>query len=177
VAGWCATVPGPLDYDPIEDARRQWPERWGGDAVPAMSAVGAIVRAQLLLGGRINALLQPHGLTLSRYHALIKLVLTEEGALPLGVLSARMEVHPTAITSLVRALERDGLVRRDRLRSDRRTTLAAITPAGREAAEAATVTLNASRFGMDGIADADLEAVYAILRGMWTSARDVAPAD
>ncbi len=59
----------------------------------------------------------------------------------------RLQVHRTSVTNIIDGLERSGFVTRERHERDRRTMLAAITPKGREAAEAATPVLNEMRFG------------------------------
>ena len=57
------------------------------------------------------------------------------GSLPLGKIGARLQVHPTSVTNLVDGLEKLGYVERTPHPRDRRTTLAAITASGREAAD------------------------------------------
>ena len=63
---------GPLPFDPIDEAARQWGKRW--DRVPAMHAVTSLMRVQQLVIGRLDAILKPHGLTFARYEALVLLV-------------------------------------------------------------------------------------------------------
>jgi DNA-binding MarR family transcriptional regulator len=55
---------------------------------------------------------------------------------------------------------------------DRRTTLAAITPAGRDVAEAATEALNQSRFGTGRLPKSDLEAMTSVLTEVRRDAGD-----
>ena len=64
------------------------------------------------------------------------LLFSRKGALPLGKVGARLQVHPASVTNVVDRLEADGLVRRVPHPSDGRTTLAEITAAGRELAAA-----------------------------------------
>src|SRR5438067_10229932 len=124
-----------LALDPIAEARRQWTGRWGNAPGPAVTAVSSIMRVQQILMARLNELLKPHGLTFPRYEALMLLDFSRTGAVPLGKLSERLQVHPTSVTNTIDGLERLGYVRREASDSDRRQTLAAITDAGREAAE------------------------------------------
>ena len=49
----------PLPFDPIAEAQRQWDVHWGPDAVPSMAAVTSIMRAQQIIIGRLNELLDP----------------------------------------------------------------------------------------------------------------------
>ena len=60
---------------------------------------------------------------------------TRAGALPLGKVGERLQVHRTSVTNIIDKLEADGLVRRVPHEADRRTTLAEITDAGRDVAE------------------------------------------
>lgn len=156
----------PLPFDPIDEARRQWDVHWGAAAVPSMAAVTSIMRAEQILIARLNELLRPWELTFPRYEGLMLLFYSRNGALPLGKMGARLQVHPTSVTNIVDGLERLGYVRRTRHERDRRTTLACITPAGRDAAEGATRALNEARFGTAPLGAEELEAVSAVLRGL-----------
>ena len=55
---------------------------------------------------------RPYGLTFARFEALALLSFSRRGALPLGKIGDRLQVHPTSVTNTVNRLERDGLVRR-----------------------------------------------------------------
>jgi DNA-binding MarR family transcriptional regulator len=155
-----------LPFDPIAEGRRQWTERWGEAPGPSMSAVTSIMRVQQILLARLNTLLKPHGLTFPRYEALMLLYFSRRGALPLGKMGVRLQVHRTSVTNIIDQLERSGLVRREPHPTDRRTTLAAITDAGRETASKATEALNEYAFGTGPLADADLETLSQILRNV-----------
>jgi DNA-binding MarR family transcriptional regulator len=161
-----------LPFDPIEEARRQWTAHWGGDATPAMGAVTSLMRVQQILLARLNAMLEPFGLTFARYEALMILFYSRQGALPLGKMGARLQVHRTAITNIVDRLERDGLVARVAHERDRRTTLAQITPEGRKVARRATKVLNRERFGTAPLRDAELSELSALLRDVRIHAGD-----
>jgi DNA-binding MarR family transcriptional regulator len=162
----------PLRIDPIAEARRHWTERWGEEPARPMAAVTSIMRAQQVLMARLNDLLRPLGLTFPRYEALMLLSFTRAGALPLGKIGERLQVHRTSVTNIVDKLEADGLVRRVPHAEDRRATLAEITDAGRETATRATAALNAAAFGIDALGDDDQEAVTALLRALRVDAGD-----
>src|SRR5688572_10431723 len=147
------------DFDPIAEAARNWDTHWGADPVPSMSAVTSIMRAQQILLARLNERLKPFDLTFPRYEALMLLYYSRRGALPLGKMGDRLQVHRTSVTNIIDGLERSGLVAREPHERDRRTTLAAITPKGRDTAAAATEVLNAMRFGTDPLERADLETI------------------
>jgi DNA-binding MarR family transcriptional regulator len=162
----------PLRIDPIAEARRHWTERWGEEPARPMAAVTSIMRAQQVLMARLNDLLRPLGLTFPRYEALMLLSFTRAGALPLGKIGERLQVHRTSVTNIVDKLEADGLVRRVPHEADRRATLAEITEAGRETAARATAALNDAAFGMDALGTDEQEAVTALLRALRLDAGD-----
>jgi DNA-binding MarR family transcriptional regulator len=164
----------PLRIDPIAEARRHWTERWGEEPARPMAAVTSIMRAQQVLMARLNDLLRDFGLTFPRYEALMLLSFTRAGALPLGKIGERLQVHRTSVTNIVDKLEADGLVRRVPHAEDRRATLAEITDAGRETARRATAALNEAAFGIDALGDDEQEAVTALLRGLRVDAGDFA---
>jgi DNA-binding MarR family transcriptional regulator len=159
-----------LPFDPIDEAARQWALRWGG--VEQMHAVTSLMRVQQLVLGRLDELLKPHGLTFARYEALVLLTFSRAGALPLGKMGRRLQVHPTSITSIIDRLERAGLVARRRHPRDKRTVLAEITEAGRAAVEAATADLVGAEFGLGALSDDDLRRLSAMLKPVREAAGD-----
>lgn len=166
------TVPDPLAFDPIDEASRQWRAHWSRSAVPSMAAVTSIMRAQQILLARLNELLRPWDLTFPRYEALMLLYYSRNGSLPLGKMGDRLQVHRTSITSIVDGLERLGFARRAPHEHDRRTTLASLTPRGREVAEEATEVLNANRFGTAPLTRDELAELFRVLRRVRVHAGD-----
>jgi DNA-binding MarR family transcriptional regulator len=156
-------MPRQLDFDPIAEAARQWRTHWGEDTAVPMAAVTSVMRAHQLMLAELNAALEPHGLTFPRYEALMLLYYSRQGSLPLGKMGARLQVHPTSVTSLIDGLERSGLLERAPHPTDRRTTLATLTARGRTAAAAATATLNEMRFGTAPLSDAELASLTDVL--------------
>jgi DNA-binding MarR family transcriptional regulator len=163
-----------LGFDPIDEAARQWREHWGAETVEPMAAVTSIMRVRQLMLARLNAILEPHGLTFPRYEALMLLFYSRRGSLPLGKMSARLQVHQTSVTPLIDALQRTGLVERLPHQTDRRTTLAAITEKGRSVAVAATADLNESRFGTAPLEREELQALTTTLERFRREAGDFA---
>ena len=157
-------------FDPIDEAARQWGLRW--DGVPAMHAVTSLMRAQQLVLGRLDAVLRPHGLTFARYEALVLLVFSSRGSLPLGRMGERLQVHPTSVTTIVRRLADDGLVRRRPHPQDGRAVLAAITPAGRRLVETATADLLAADFGLEALDEPARALLSGVLRPIRAAADD-----
>jgi DNA-binding MarR family transcriptional regulator len=131
-----------------------------------MSAVTSIMRAQQILLARLNETLKPFGLTFPRYEALMLLYYSRRGALPLGKMGVRLQVHRTSVTNIIDGLERSGYVVRERHERDRRTILAAITDRGREVAERATPVLNDMRFGIGPLEGEELAAITHIFERM-----------
>jgi DNA-binding MarR family transcriptional regulator len=152
-----------LPFDPIDEARRHWRERGWEEAAPGMAAVTSIVRAQQILMARIEEALRPHDLTFSRYELLQLLAFSKTGALPLSRIGARLQVHAASITNAVDRCEQRGLVRRQAHPTDRRTTLAEITDAGREVVAKATESLNREVFTTLGIGDEDVNRLIGVL--------------
>jgi DNA-binding MarR family transcriptional regulator len=161
-----------LSFDPIAEARRQWEAHWGDDAVPAMAAVTSLMRVQQLLLARLGALLKPWELTFPRYEALMLLFYSRRGALPLGKMGDRLQVHRASVTNVIDRLEAQGLVRRVGHERDRRAVLAEITPRGRRVAEEATRVLNAERFGTAPLGDDDARALFELLLPIRVEAGD-----
>ena len=165
----------PLRIDPIAEARRHWTARWGGRPARPMAAVTSIMRAQQILLARLNDLVAPQGLTFPRYEALMLLSFTRTGALPLGKIGERLQVHRTSVTNTIDKLEADGLVRRVPHEQDRRATLAVITDAGRERAAAATAILNGADFGIGALGNGDLDELTEVLSQLRIDAGDFTP--
>jgi DNA-binding MarR family transcriptional regulator len=159
-----------LPFDPIDEAARQWGERW--ERVPAMHAVTSLMRVQQLVVGRLDAILRPHGLSFARYEALVLLVFSARGSLPLGKMGERLQVHPTSVTSIVRRLEAAGLVVRRAHPDDRRAVLCEVTPEGRALVETATADLVATDFALGALGDDQLSELSALLRPVRHGAGD-----
>jgi DNA-binding MarR family transcriptional regulator len=167
-------VSSPLGFDPIEEAGRQWRKRWGSAATVPMMTVTSVMRVQQIWLARLNETLAPFELTFARYEALMLLYLSRAGALPMGKIGSRLQVHPTSVTNLIDGLEKLGYAERTPHPADRRTTLAAITPRGRDVAGAATDALNESRFGTEPLRPAELRALSDVLTRARREAGDFA---
>jgi DNA-binding MarR family transcriptional regulator len=168
-------VPSPsrqLSFDPIDEARRHWDERWPGAA--AMAAATSIMRAQQIVLARVDEALKPYGLTFARYEALVLLTFSRRGSLPLGKMGERLMIHPTSVTNIVDRLERQGLVRRLQHPTDRRTTLCEITEEGRALVADATDAVTAVEVGVAGLDDVDLAQVTAVLQKLRAGSGDFA---
>ena len=155
----------------IDEASRQWGLRW--DGVPAMHAVTSLMRAQQLVLARLDTTLKPHGISFAGYEALVLLVFSSRGSMPLGKMGDRLQVHPTSITSIVRRLEAAGYLARRRHPEDGRTVLAEVTERGREVVEQATGDLLDIEFGLEALDDDERRQLSELLRGVRVGAGDV----
>jgi DNA-binding MarR family transcriptional regulator len=138
-----------------------------------MEVVTSVMRIQQLLLSAVDEVLEPFGLTFARFELLALLSFSRNGALPLGKIGARLQVHPTSVTNAVDRLEREGLVARVAHPTDRRATLASITPAGRRRAARATAALNEQVFESLPLAERQLTRVTGALRLLRTAAGDL----
>jgi DNA-binding MarR family transcriptional regulator len=165
----------PLPVDPIERAGELWQRHWPGEdpqVFDSMRAVTSIMRAQQILIAELDALLRPYGITFSRFEALVLLVYSANGSLPLSKIGERLQVHATSVTNVIDRLEGAGLVRREPNPRDGRGTLAVITGDGRQVAAKATAELNAARFGMAALDGPELADLFRILRRLRLDAGD-----
>ena len=122
----------PLPFDPIAEAARNWADKgWDAEA-EGMAFVTSVVRVHQILMARIDASLEPFGLTFSRFEVLMLLLFTRKGQLPLGKIGGRLQVHAASVTNAIDRLEASGLVQRVPHPTDGRTTLARITPEVKE---------------------------------------------
>jgi DNA-binding MarR family transcriptional regulator len=168
-------VSQPLEFDPIERAGQLWEQHWPDeprDVYAAMRAVTSIMRAHQILIAQLDAVLRPFGITFSRYEALVLLVHSHEGALPLSKIGERLQVHATSVTNVIDRLEAAGLVRREPNPQDGRGVLAVITDEGLKVADKATVEFNSARFAMSALQLAELDRLFAILRALRLDAGD-----
>ncbi len=161
--------------DPIAEARRQWVEHGWAEASEGMAAVTSVMRAHQIFMQRIDSVLRPLDLTFARYEVLMLLSFSRTGALPMTRIGARLQVHPTSVTSAVDRLETQGFVRRDPHPQDRRTVLASITDEGHLVAEKATAALNADVFAAPGLTAPQTATLVDVLTTLRAHAGDFTP--
>ena len=165
--------PTPLPFDPIAEARRQWDLRW--EAGASMAASTSVMRVQQIVLARVDAALRDLGLNFARYEVLVLLHFSRRGSLPMGKMGERLMIHPTSVTNLVDRLEEAGLVRRTAHPTDGRTTLAELTPSGRDLVETATERVTEVGLGLTGLDERELDQLSALLRKVRLDAGDYAP--
>lgn len=162
-----------LPFDPIVEARRHWRDRGWDDVADAMAAVTSVMRVEQILLARVDKVLSPFELTFARYEVLMLLEFSRAGAMPLGKIGSRLQVHPTSVTNAVDRLEKAGFVRRAPHPSDGRATLAELTAEGRAVIRKATKAINAEVFSDIGLDDDELGTLFELLRKMRAAAGDV----
>jgi DNA-binding MarR family transcriptional regulator len=159
-----------LAFDPIQRAFDLWCERWGESS--SMRAITSLMRAHQLVLAQVDAIVKPYGLTFARYEALVLLVFSRRGSLPLSKIGERLQVHPTSVTNIVDRLEKSGLVARRPNPLDGRGVLAEITERGREVVEQATADLMAADFGLSALSAPQHDTLFDTLRVLRIGAGD-----
>ncbi|MCW2810207.1 MAG: putative MarR family transcriptional regulator [Friedmanniella sp.] len=166
-----AVTPRPgLPFDPIEQAARLWSEHWG--ELPRMRAVTSLMRVHQLVLLEMDELLRPLGLTFARYEVLVLLSFSRRGALPLGKIGERLQVHATSVTPLVKRLEAAELIQRTPHPEDGRAVLASITTRGRQVLEQATQVLLQAQFGLSSLSEDSCDQLTSLLTAPREAAGD-----
>ena len=150
-----------LPFDPIQEASRLWALRWG--ETPRMRAVTSLMRVHQLVLTELDELLRPLGLTFARYEVLVLLSFSRRGALPLGKIGERLQVHATSVTPLVKRLESAGLIQRTPHPEDGRAVLASITPEGRQVLQQATDAIVSAQFALSSLTDEQCDELTQLL--------------
>lgn len=161
-----------ITRDPIVVADDHW-KAHGWDTGTHFRAALSLYRVDDLLRERTEQVLKQHNLTRAKHEGLAVLYFSRHDGMPLGKLSERLFVHPTSVTSTVDALERLGLVRRVSHPTDRRTTLARITPKGRRTMERTCTQLAELHCGLDPLDAGEAEQLFDILVKVRADAGDL----
>ena len=159
-----------LAFDPIEEAARQWSTHWG--EMPRMRAVTSLMRVHQLVLTELDELLRPLGLTFARYEVLVLLSFSRRGALPLGKIGERLQVHATSVTPLVKRLEAAELIKRTPHPEDGRAVLAWITPQGRQVLAQATEAILRAQFALGSLSEDDCDRLTELLTPARAAAGD-----
>jgi DNA-binding MarR family transcriptional regulator len=164
-----------LSFDPVQRAFELWQNRWGESS--SMRAVTSLMRAHQLVLAEVDAIVKPYDLTFARYEALVLLVFSRKGSLPLSKIGERLQVHPTSVTNIVDRLEKSGLVTRKPNPNDGRGVLAEITDEGRRVVEEATTDLMAADFGLRALSAEQHDSLFDTLRDLRLAAGDFAESE
>lgn len=104
----------------------------------AAEAWGSVLRAHAALVPALDRELEERaGLPLRWYDVLLELASTRDGRLTMGELGERVVLSRTRVSRVVDELEAQDLVRREVHETDRRSSYAVLTPAGRRRFDAA----------------------------------------
>ncbi len=158
--------------DPIRVADKHW-RAHGWDTGEHFAAALSIYRTDELVRLFDVVALRPHRLTRSRHEALAVLFFSRHGEMPLVTLSERLLVHPTSVTSTVDSLERLGFVNRVAHPTDRRATLARITPSGRRAMEQSCSIIASGNCGLAALDERQAVRLFNLLAKVRADAGDI----
>jgi len=101
-------------------------------------------------------------------------VLRDAGeSLPLSQLGRQLQIHQTSITSLVDRLEKQGLIKRTPHPTDRRSTIAQMTPSGRDLLREAIKLLNSELYRDLGLTGNEARLLIGLLMKMRSSWNDI----
>jgi len=154
-----------MDGDPILEAYRLWIENGWSDSADGLATVTSLIRVRQVLSIRADQALAPIDLTFSRYELLVHLYFND-GRLSLAQLGKRLQIHQTSVTSLVDKMEAQGLLRRTPHPTDRRSTIAQITPEGHALTAEAITRLNAELFRDLGLSGEEVRTLLTLLTKM-----------
>ena len=161
-----------VDRDPILEAYHLWNASGWDDCAAGVTAVTSLMRVHQMVTRRADQILAPIDLTFARYELLVRLYF-QDGSLPLSQLGKVRQIHQTSITSLVDKLQSQGLIERVPHPTDRRSTIARMTPAGRTLTEKAIKLLNAQLFGDLGLTDGEERLLIGLLMRIRRSWNDI----
>ena len=158
--------------DPILEAYHLWNAGGWEDAAAGCTAVTSLMRVHQMMTRRADQVLAPLDLTFARYELLVRLYF-RDGSLPLSQLGKELQIHQTSITSLVDKLEKQGLIERRPHPTDRRSTIAQMTSAGRTLTGKAINLLNAEFFRDLGLTDPEARLLIGLLMKIRRSWNDI----
>jgi DNA-binding MarR family transcriptional regulator len=161
-----------VDRDPILEAYHLWNSSGWEDSAAGCAAVTSLMRVHHMMTRRADQVLAPLDLTFARYELLVRLYFRAE-APPLTELGKDLQIHQTSITSLVDRLEKQGLIKRTPHPTDRRSTIAQMTPAGRVLTGKAINLLNAEFFRDLGLSEREAHLLIGLLMKMRRSWNDI----
>jgi len=162
--------------DPILEAYHLWTDNGWEDCAAGCTAVTSLMRVHQMMTRRADQILAPIDLTFARYELLVRLYF-HAGSLPLSQLGKALQIHQTSITSLVDRLEKQGLIERTPHPTDRRSTLARMTPSGRALTAKAINLLNAEFFRDLGLTGREAHLLIGLLMKVRRSWDDIDNSD
>jgi DNA-binding MarR family transcriptional regulator len=153
------------ERDPILQGYDLWVDNGWDDCAEGLAAVTSILRVRQVLTQRADHILAPIALSFARYQVLLAISLND-GALSLAQVSRVLRLHQTSVTGLIDKLAAQGLIARTRHATDRRITIAEMTPAAQSLLPEAIRLLNAELFPKLGLTTEEVRAMIAVMRKM-----------
>ena len=99
---------------------------------PRFTAFGLFAEAYTGLTNRFAAQFEQHRLSSVEFEVLLRLARSPQNRLRMTDLAGQTSLSTSGVTRVVDRMDRDGLVRREACPSDRRSSYAVITTAGRQ---------------------------------------------
>jgi DNA-binding MarR family transcriptional regulator len=152
-----------IDTDPIKFLLENW-EAAGQPQAEYHAAAALVFRLHQQISSTFERALKPNRISRSAYHLMTTLYMSENMTRPLGQLSKNILMHATTVTLIIDQLEKRDLVRRASHPTDRRTTLATLTPAGAQLVMKCSAALAEVQFGLHGVDEATVAGLTANLR-------------
>jgi len=126
------------------------------------AALDDLFAAQRRMRGRDQQI--KDALSYAQYRMLRALALSDEPSLPSGKLAALGELTPATVTEMTASLERAGIVKRERSKTDRRVVTIALTNEGRKRYNRKTAALRRNwRKTLSGLDQEELIKAASIL--------------
>lgn len=116
----------------LDETAKKFPVDYDRESLIAMFALRAIARRY---SDRSDAKLARLGINAAKHNYLTVVYMAPEGQLTLSEISTLIHTSNATVTSMIAALERDGLLRRVPNREDGRSAYVRITPKGRKIVE------------------------------------------
>ena len=159
------------DEDRLLEPMQAWREL-GIDRLEILLAISEIRLAIKAIDANIDAILRPFDITGPRDSILTRLYMAKDGQLTLGQIAHVLRLHPTSVTSGADRLERDGLIQRVPHPTDRRATLARITPKGRQLVDDSLPKMLEAQMGLPHASSNLLRRMSLLMREVRIAAGD-----
>lgn len=138
-------------------------------------ALVALLRTTDVLQRYLTRVVEPFGITLQQYNVL-RILRGARQALPTMEIGERMIEQAPGVTRMLDRLEQKGLIRRERLASDRRQVLCAITEAGTDIVNRLDEPMDtADAASMAALGEADLHDLVRMLDVVRAACADALP--
>lgn len=152
-----------IDADPIGFLLENW-EVKGQPQAEYYAAAVSVFRIHQQISSIFERALKPSRINRTAYHLMTTLYMSENMTRTLGQLSKNILMHPTTVTLIIDQLEKRDLVERTSHPTDRRATLAQLTPTGAQLVMECSAALSDVNFGLPGVDKDTVAGLTADLR-------------